>query len=80
MGSFENYTLPEYYIVLLIMYQWARPRLFLGFVCLFPEDHMQKWVFKKQKIEKAVTSLKQGDSENSSHLVGAGNVETLHPT
>ena len=53
---------------------------FLGSVCLFLEDHMQKWVLKKQKIEKAVTSLEVGNSENSSHLVGAGNVETLHPT
>ena len=41
---------------------------------------MQKWVLKKQKIEKAVTSLEVGYSGNSSHLVGAGNVETLHPT
>ena len=41
---------------------------------------MQKWVLKKQKIEKAVTSLEQGNSETSSHLVGTGNVETLHPT
>ena len=54
--------------------------VFLDSVCLFLEDLLQKWVLKKQKIGKAVTSLEQGNSETSSHLVGPGNVETLHPT
>ena len=60
---------------------WATPLLFFTFCLPFSwRSYIQKWVLKKQKIEKAVTSLEQGNSENSSHLVGAGNVETLHPT
>ena len=44
------------YIVLLIMYQWARPPLFLGSVCLFLKDHMhteqKKWWIRFSLCEK----------------------------
>ena len=78
MGSFENYIYPTWisYFVFIIMYQYGQHLFcFLCSVYLFLEDHIYRnGCWRNRRLKK------QGNSETSSHLVGTGNVETLHPT